>query len=197
MTAIGVIGGYGSVGRATVAQLRAWGLGPIVVAGRDPTKADVMVDINEPATFERFCASLRLVINCAASSSRIRAMVADAAAANSVPYVDPGGDEPVYELLSGRAHAEPVVLSAGMLPGLTGLLPRQLVVERGSRLVCYVGGQDRFSLGAATDYLAVVNGSAGRTFAVWRNGPGWSEPVLLPSRGKAPTSRSQRVACPT
>ena len=170
MTAIGVIGGYGSVGRATVAQLRAWGLGPIVVAGRDPTKADVMVDMNESATLERFCASLRLVVNCAASSSRIRAMVADAAAANGVPYVDPGGDEPVYELLSGRAHAEPVVLSAGMLPGLTGLLPRQLVVERGSRLVCYVGGQDRFSLGAATDYLAVVNGSAGRTFAVWRNG---------------------------
>jgi hypothetical protein len=170
MTAIGVIGGYGSVGRAAVAQLRAWGLGPIVVAGRDPAKADVMVDISEPAALERFFASLRLVINCTAASAGIRAMVAAAAAAGGVPYVDPGGDEPVYELLSGRAHAVPVVLSAGMLPGLTGLLPRQLVVERGGRLVCYVGGQDRFSLGAATDYLAVVNGSAGRTFAVWRNG---------------------------
>jgi Saccharopine dehydrogenase NADP binding domain len=170
MTAIGVIGGYGSVGRATVAQLRAWGLGPIVVAGRDPTKADVVVDINEPSTLERLYASLRLVINCTASSPTTRAAVADAAAANGVPYVDPGGDEPVYELLSGRAHPEPVVLSAGMLPGLTGLLPRLLVAERGSRLVCYVGGQDRFSLGGAADYLAAVNGSAGRNFAVWRNG---------------------------
>ncbi len=170
MTAIGVIGGYGSVGRETVAQLRAWGLGPIVVAGRDPAKADVVVDINEPATFERFYASLRLVINCTASSPAIRAMVADAATANGVAYVDPGGDEPVHDLLSGRARAKPVVLSAGMLPGLTGLLPRQLVGERGSRLVCYVGGQDRFSLGAAADYLAAVDGSAGRTFAVWRNG---------------------------
>lgn len=170
MNAIGVIGGYGSVGRTTVAQLRSWGLGPIVVAGRDPARADAVLDIERPATVERFCASVRLVINCAASSSRSRAVVAEAAVAGGVPYVNPGGDEPVHELLSGKPHAEPVVLSAGMLPGLTGLLPRRLVTERGGRLVCYVGGQDRFSVGGAADYLAVVNGSVGRTFAVWRNG---------------------------
>ncbi|HLX51762.1 MAG TPA: hypothetical protein VKS82_25830 [Streptosporangiaceae bacterium] len=186
MTAIGVIGGYGSVGRATVAQLRGWGLGPIVVAGRDPAKADVVVDISEPAAVERFCASLRLVINCAAASSRIRAMVADAAAAGGVPYVDPGGDEPVYELLSGGAHPEPVVLSAGMLPGLTGLLPRHLVTERGSHLVCYVGGQDRFSPGGAADYLAVANGAAGRTFAVWRNGARVERAGVPPIEGEIP-----------
>jgi hypothetical protein len=170
MTAIGVIGGYGSVGRETVAQLLAWGLGPIVVAGRDPTRSDVVVDVQEPAAVERFCASLRLLINCTASAPSDRAVVAAAAAANGVPYVDPGGDEPVYESLSGLAVAEPIVISAGMWPGLTALVPRQLVTQRGGRLVCYVGGQDRFSLGAAADYLEVVNGSAGRTFAVWRNG---------------------------
>jgi len=62
------------------------------------------------------------------------------------------------------------VLSAGMLPGLTALLPRQLVRRGGGRLVGYAGGRDRFSPGAAADYLAVVNESAGRTFAVWRDG---------------------------
>jgi hypothetical protein len=170
MTAIGVVGGYGSVGRETVAQLRAWGVGPIVVAGRDPAKSDVVVDVDDPSTLDRFCAPLRLVINCTASSPAARAAMAVAAAASGVPYVDPGGDEPVHELLTTAALAEPVVLSAGMLPGLTSLLPRQLVTDQGGRLVCYVGGQDRFSLGAAADYLAVVNGSAGRTFAVWRNG---------------------------
>jgi hypothetical protein len=186
MTAIGVIGGYGSVGRATVAQLRAWGLGPIVVAGRDPARADVVVDIGDPAALERFCASLRLIINCTASSSGIRAMAADASVASGVPYVDPGGDEPVYALLSGRALTRPVVLSAGMLPGLTGLLPRQLAAERGGRLVCYVGGQDRFSLGGAADYLAVVNGSAGRTFAVWRNGARVERAGVSPIEGEIP-----------
>jgi hypothetical protein len=170
MTAIGVIGGYGSVGRATVAQLRDWGLGPVVVGGRDEALADVAVDVAEPAELERFVAPLRLVINCTASSPRSGATAAAAAAASGVPYIDPGGDEPVWELLSGRALTEPVVLSAGMWPGLTSMLPRLLAVEPGGRLVCYIGGQDRFSLGAAADYLAVVNGSAGRTFAVWRDG---------------------------
>jgi hypothetical protein len=170
VTAIGVIGGYGSVGRATVAQLQAWGLGPVVVAGRDPARADITVEVGERAALERFCASLRLIINCTTSSPRTRAMAAGVAAASGVPYVDPGGDEPVHELLSGSAHAQPAVLSAGMWPGLTGLLPRRLPVGPGSRLVCYMGGQDRFSLGAARDYLAVVNGSANRTYAVWRDG---------------------------
>jgi hypothetical protein len=170
MTAIGVLGGYGSVGRETVAQLRAWGLGPIVVAGRDPARSDVVVDVRDPAAVERFCASLRLLINCTASAPAERAVLAAAAAANGVPSVDPGGDEPVHEILSGQAFAAPVVISAGMWPGLTALVPRLLLTPRGGRLVCYVGGQDRFSLGAAADYLEVVNGSAGRAFAVWRNG---------------------------
>lgn len=170
MSAIGVVGGYGSVGRATVAQLRAWGLGPVVVAGRDGTRADVTVDLDAPGSVERFCASVRLVVNCTAAPAATRAALAGIATASGVPYVDPGGDEPVHELLSGRPHAERVVLSAGMLPGLTGLLPRHLAAEPGGRLVGYAGGQDRFSLGGAADYLDVVRGSAGRTFAVWRGG---------------------------
>jgi hypothetical protein len=184
--AIGVIGGYGSVGRATVAQLRAWGLGPVVVAGRDPAKADAVADISEPAALERFCAPLRLVVNCTSSPPGIRAMVANTAAAGGVPYVDPGGDEPVWALLSGRTPAEPVVLSAGMLPGLTGLLPRQLVAEPGSHLVGYAGGLDRFSLGGATDYLAAVNGPASRAFAVWRNGARVERAGVPPIEGEIP-----------
>jgi hypothetical protein len=168
--AIGVLGGYGSVGRETVAQLRAWGLGPIVVAGRDPTRSDVVVDGRDLAAVQRFCGSLRLLVNCSASAPADRAAVATAAASGGVPCVDPGGDEPVHAILSGQAVAAPVVLSAGMWPGLTALLPRRLGPLRGGRLVGYIGGQDRFSLGAAADYLAVVRGSAGRTFAMWRNG---------------------------
>ncbi|MFI6599333.1 saccharopine dehydrogenase NADP-binding domain-containing protein [Nonomuraea sp. NPDC050536] len=170
MSAIGVIGGYGSAGRATVAQLRAWGLGPVVVAGRDPERADAVIDADDPAVLERFCASLRLVVNCTGSPPANRVPVAEAAAKAGIPYIDPDGDEPLHELLSGTAYAQPVVLSAGMLPGLTGLLPRLLVAGPGRRLVCYAGGQDRFTIAAAADYLAAVSRSAGRTFAVWRGG---------------------------
>jgi hypothetical protein len=190
VTAIGVIGGSGSVGRATVAQLRDWGLGPVVVAGRDPARADVVVDVGDQASVQRFCASVRLVINCSASSPPARAAVAEAAAASSVPYVDPGGDEPLHELLSALfpsgAVAQPVLLSAGMWPGLTSLLPRQLPLVPGGRLSCYVGGLDRFTVGAAADYLAVVNGSAGRTFAVWRDGSRVERAGLRATEGEVP-----------
>jgi hypothetical protein len=171
VTAIGVIGGYGSVGRATVAQLRAWGLGPIVVAGRNPAKADVVVDVNDSTELARYCGSLRLVLNCTGSAPSTRAAMAETAAVCGVPYVDPGGDEPLHEVLSGSDQPVPVVLSAGMWPGLTALLPRELAVKGGGgRLVCCVGGLDRFSLAAAADYLTAVHSSAGGAFAAWRDG---------------------------
>ncbi|MFI6318303.1 saccharopine dehydrogenase NADP-binding domain-containing protein [Nonomuraea sp. NPDC050556] len=170
MTAIGVVGGYGSVGRATVAQLLAWGLGPVVVAGRDPARADVVLDADDQDGLDRLCASVKLVVNCTGAPHESRAPVAEAAARAGVPYIDPDGDEPLHELLAGGSHAVPVVLSAGMLPGLSSLLPRLLVTEPGERLVCYAGGQDLFTVAAAADYLSTVDRSAGRTFAVWRDG---------------------------
>ena len=186
MTAIGVLGGYGSVGREAVAQLRAWGVGPVVVAGRDPARADVPADVADPAGLERLCGSLGVLVNCTGSGPEDRARVATAAAAAGVPYVDPGGDDPLHELLAGRDHARPVVLSAGMLPGLSGLLPRRLGAGPGSRLVCYLGGQDRFSLAAAADYLAAVEGATGRTFAVWRNGSRVERAGVPPLEGDVP-----------
>lgn len=186
MTAIGVIGGYGSVGRQTVAQLRAWGLGPITVAGRDPSRSDVVLDASDPDSVRRCCASVRLLVNCTASSPADRAALAATAASCGVPTVDPGGDEPVHDLLAGRSVPVPVVLSAGMWPGLTGLLPRLLDAAPGSRLVSFVGGLDRFSLGAAADYLQVVNDSAGRTLAMWRNGSRVQRAGGQPGTGEVP-----------
>jgi hypothetical protein len=181
MTGIGVIGGYGAVGHATVAQLRAWDIGPVVVAGRDPSKADISLDLEDRVALERFCATVRLVVNCSGAPPRTRARVAETAAHAGVPYVDPGGDGAVHGLLAAARLERPVVLSAGMWPGLTGLLPRRLAPAPGSRVVCYVGGQDRFSVAGAADYLAAMDEGAGRIFAVWRDGArveGAGVPVL-------------------
>jgi hypothetical protein len=63
------------------------------------------------------------------------------------------------------------VISAGMMPGLTGLLPRLLAADipGARRLTGWVGGRDRFTVTAALDYLASA-GSFGQAFAVWRDG---------------------------
>jgi hypothetical protein len=166
LNAVGVLGGYGAVGRVTVAQLRARRIGPVLVVGRDPARADLVLDVEDAADLERF----RLVVNCSGVPPQIRARIARMASAAGVPYVDPGGDEAVHALLSPVPPAVPVVLSAGMWPGLTGLLPRRLAPPPGSRLICYVGGQDRFSLAGAAQYLAAMANENRRTFAVWRGG---------------------------
>jgi hypothetical protein len=99
--------------------------------------------------------------------------VARAARATNAHYVDGGGDDPVYDLLMGDGDEQAAVLSAGMLPGLTGLLPRALAaseLDEPSRMTGYVGGRDRFTFTAATDYLASLQNGFGRSSAVWRNG---------------------------
>ncbi len=181
---IGVLGGYGQVGRAAVAQLAAWGESPVIVGGRHPERAvelpgaaDIeQLDVNDPVPLARFCRRCHVVVNCAGPSSLLLDRVAKVAWRSGADYVDAGGDDGLFRLLSGGNGAEPhrtAVLSAGLLPGLTGLLPRILSVdgiEEPSGLVGYVGGLDRFTLTAATDYAASVANGFGQSRAAWRDG---------------------------
>ncbi|MER5426486.1 saccharopine dehydrogenase NADP-binding domain-containing protein [Streptosporangium roseum] len=72
----------------------------------------------------------------------------------------------------GRGRAgRVVVLSAGMMPGLSALLPRHLAgqgFDRVDRLTAHVGGVDRFTNAAALDYVASLSGGYATPLAVWR-----------------------------
>lgn len=171
MTPIGIVGGYGAVGSAAAAQLAAWHPGPVVLGGRDPARADVALDLADGDALGAFCARFPIIVNCAGPSATVRDRVARAARAAGADYIDPGGDDAVHELLTGTGNV--TVLSAGMLPGLTGLLPRALVAETPGApiaVVGYIGGLDRFTHTAATDYVASLRGGFGRSAAVWRDG---------------------------
>ncbi|MEU7991300.1 saccharopine dehydrogenase NADP-binding domain-containing protein [Streptosporangium canum] len=64
-----------------------------------------------------------------------------------------------------------VVLSAGMMPGLSALLPRHLAgqgFDRVDRLTAHVGGVDRFTPAAALDYVASLSDGYATPLAVWR-----------------------------
>ncbi|MEY9910944.1 hypothetical protein ABIA35_007195 [Catenulispora sp. MAP12-49] len=181
--AVGLIGGYGAVGRAAAAQLAAWGRGPVLVAGRDAARADVVLDLDDGDALAAFCDQVEVTVNCAGPSYRVLDRVARAALAAGSHYVDPGGDDPVHDLLAEvDTVAKTVVLSAGMLPGLTGLLPRALAVGTGAALTSltgYVGGRDRFTAVAAADYLASLHNGFGRPNQAWRAGRR-SEQTLSP-----------------
>jgi hypothetical protein len=185
---VAVVGAYGAVGRAACAQLVAWGIGPLRVGGRDGTRAGRLaaelaaggdpveagaVDVTDGDSLARFVEGSRAVLNCAGPAALIGDRVARAARAAGVDYVDAAGDDELYAAMTALdwPAGRRVVISAGMMPGLTGLLPRALAAGFGpvERLTGYVGGRDRFTVTAAHDFLSTLDGF-GVAYGVWRDG---------------------------
>ncbi|SFE62330.1 Saccharopine dehydrogenase NADP binding domain-containing protein [Actinopolyspora alba] len=183
---IAVLGGYGAVGAAAleaIAERR-----PDVTArvgGRDEARADALldelgiggesqrVDLRDGRSLADFCRGARLVLNCAGPSYQVLDRVAWAAMAAGADYVDPGGDEPVCDALRRPgSFTGTAVLTAGMQPGLTGLLPRHLArpMSDPRALTAYVGTMDRLTPAGAADYLLSLGGSYGESQAAIRNG---------------------------
>jgi Saccharopine dehydrogenase NADP binding domain len=190
---IGLLGATGAVGQATAAELRALAAGDLRLGARRRTSETLdsaakvsIVDIDDDDALARFCADCRVVVNCAGPSHRFLDRVALAALSAGADYVDAAGDDPVHERLASfvpPAGEHTVIVSAGMMPGLSGLLPRWLAshgFDRLDRLTAYVGGLDRFTLAAAGDYLASLRNGYGESLASWRNGrraPATLEPL--------------------
>ncbi|MGC5703065.1 saccharopine dehydrogenase NADP-binding domain-containing protein [Pseudomonas sp. NFXW11] len=180
---MGLVGAYGSVGRQ-VALLLA-GSRRLRLGGRDPQQAEQLnqqlgaraevraLDLWDDASLADFCAGCALVINCAGPSYRILDRVARAALAAGADYLDVGGDDPLHECLQGQlAPGRRLLLSAGMLPGLSGLFPQLLArsFQRIEQMRCYAGGLGRLSATAAEDFLLSLGTGFGRAQYAWCDG---------------------------
>ncbi|WP_406724090.1 saccharopine dehydrogenase NADP-binding domain-containing protein [Streptomyces sp. GD-15H] len=183
---LAVLGGYGAVGAAalrTVAERRPGAT--VRIGGRHEAQAAALlgklglrgearpVDVHDGRSLAGFCRDARLVLNCAGPSYQILDRVAWAALAAGAAYVDPGGDEPVFDALHRPGtFTGTAVLTAGMQPGLTGLLPRHLIrsMSHPRALTAYVGTMDRLTPAGAADYLLSLGGSYGEAQAAIRNG---------------------------
>ncbi|MFI7707999.1 saccharopine dehydrogenase NADP-binding domain-containing protein [Nonomuraea sp. NPDC049480] len=188
---IGVLGGYGAVGSTTARLLTGR---DVRVGGRDGAAArrfvrDALrgqgeawqVDADDPASLARFCRGCRVVVNCAGPSYLLQDRVARAARAAGADYVDAAGNPAAFPELApggtgnGAADGWVAVVEAGMLPGLTGVLPRHLAALAGSdsgplRLDVYTGGLDRLTPAAAGDVMLVGQEEQGAALAAWRGG---------------------------
>ncbi|GAB3213721.1 Saccharopine dehydrogenase and related proteins [Marinactinospora thermotolerans DSM 45154] len=188
---VGVTGASGAVGTAAARFLRGLGHARLRLGGRrhapladlarelGPGAEAVTVDVEDPAALASFAAGCAVVLNCAGPSYRIVDRVARAALDAGAHYVDVTGDAPVRR----RFDADPprpgraVVLSAGVLPGLSALLPRWAAL-RGPGLrsvVAYCGGLERCTPAAAGDLLLSLPGADpaavfGEPLAAWRDG---------------------------
>lgn len=179
---IGVLGGAGAVGRVVVDRLAVAGH-PVRVGGRDLARAKavpgaaeaVAVDLDDAEALAKFSAGCSVVVNCAGPSYRVLDVVARAALQAGAGYVDAAGDAVALEALTTDAPPEldglPAVFSAGLMPGLSGLLPRMLA-DAGpiGRLDVYVGGSVEISRLSAVDALLTRGPRFGHALAAWRDG---------------------------
>lgn len=194
---VGVVGGYGGVGAVAAARLSAWGVAPLRVGGRDTRRTAEAaarlgahacpVDVSNPESLAAFVRGCRVVINCAGPAVVVGDLVARAARDAGARYVDAAGDEEFHRRLEALDWPGTAVISAGMMPGLTGLLPLLLIdgVERPLRLTGWVGGRDRFTVTAALDYLAAFD-RFGETFAAWRGGRRVSRAAVADPAARVP-----------
>ncbi|UDM20792.1 saccharopine dehydrogenase NADP-binding domain-containing protein [Clavibacter michiganensis] len=194
---IAVIGASGAVGRPAVLALRAASDEPLRLGARREAPlrelADeaggrvetVTVDLLDDDALARFCRGADVVVHCAAPAFAFGDRIAAAALEAGADYVDVCGEEPVRAGLVARGLAADAaregrraVVSTGVVPGLSGLLPR-LAAEglRGPlRLRGWVGGVEACSPGVALDVpLSLAAGGPGSTaygtpLAAWTGG---------------------------
>ncbi|NYZ14609.1 NAD(P)H-binding protein [Azospirillum sp. RWY-5-1] len=183
MRRIGLLGATGAVGRSVLHHLRLAGAGPLRLGGRNagglqtatlPGEEVVPVDITEPEGLRAFCTGCAVVVNAAGPTRLVMDCAVRAALDSGADYVDAAGDEPVHALLSALPlpTGRRAVLSAGIMPGLTALLPRHLATELPDArvLTAHAGGLDRFTRTAAGDYVASLANGHGEPMAAWRGG---------------------------
>ncbi|UGT52559.1 NAD-dependent epimerase/dehydratase family protein [Nocardia asteroides] len=118
-----VLGGYGAVGAHLVRLLRAQDI-PVITAGRDPARADRVVDLTEPERVGEALAGVATVVNCAGTED-IR--LAEACADRGIVFVEISA---TTEYVRALEHVDgPVVLGVGLAPGLTTLLAVDLLAR--------------------------------------------------------------------
>lgn len=182
---IGIVGATGEVGQSVAIALRKLGFTNVHVCARRAPSEEVaerlapfkisQVDLNDSSALEAFVSDCEVVVNCAGPSHRVQDRVARIALAAGAHYVDVAGDEPLHAQLIGSdlIRSRSAVLSAGLLPGLSTLLPRWLAareLDQAKRLTVYTGGLERGSRMGAADFLLSLDNAEERALAAIRGG---------------------------
>ena len=172
---IGIIGASGAVGRVVTDVLAQTEGVTLVLGGRRPPSdmqaaagktarariEAIAVDVLDAKALHRFVDGLSVVVNCAGPSYVIGDRIARAALAAGADYVDPGGYDRLARALQSldrdvTERGLRFVFNAGLLPGISGVLPAFLAsscLDRVERLECVYVGTDKWSLASALDII--------------------------------------------
>ena len=134
---IGVLGSSGHVGSLLADMLKAKGY-ELRLGSRS---AGFIVNMTDPSSLSRFLDGCDAVVNCAGPAYLLSEPAARTAISSGVAYFDVAGCENLCKTLADESAETPVVFSAGMVPGLSGLLltvsyTHLRAHETGRNLVC-------------------------------------------------------------
>lgn len=189
---VGVLGGYGAVGAHAARRLLAEDGLQLRIGGRDATAAGRLaaalggraepaaVDATQPDSLKSFCDGCDVVLACAGPAYLLSAGSRRAAAEAGASFIDVMDGSGPHPPPAGERTA---VVSAGMSPGLSGLLPRLLMAlgpVDAARFCGYYVGLGTLTGVSAADYLLSLERGYGTPGACWRDGrvvPGALDPV--------------------
>ncbi|GGJ87007.1 saccharopine dehydrogenase NADP-binding domain-containing protein [Pseudomonas matsuisoli] len=184
-----ILGGHGRVGQVVVRHLLAHSDVFLQVASRrNPVIPDeqadrvqgIALDVFDAKALHTAVGRARLVIACIGPSGVIGDRVAHACCEAGVPLVDAGGYDPLLTALEAREQERPasvpLLISVGLMPGLTGLFPRYVMDRTAAgraieRLSTYCIGRDAWTYNSAWDIVhSLGDFGQDRGFPVIRNG---------------------------
>lgn len=188
-----ILGGHGRVGYEVLRYLIDHTSAPIQLASRSNPASDhldlaehahrlqgIALDVHDADALQVAVGNARLVIACIGPSGVIGDRVAKACARAAVPLVDAGGYDPLLKALEQEERDTPakvpLIISVGLMPGLTGLFPRYVMEQtahgRGvKRLESYCIGRDAWTYNSAWDIVhSLGDFGQNRGFPIIRDG---------------------------
>ncbi|AZS50301.1 saccharopine dehydrogenase [Entomomonas moraniae] len=169
-----ILGGTGKVGKTVCDYLLKNTLCQLNIVTRN-TKPDLTeyadysgrltalnFDALNKEQLSQHCKEADLVISCIGPSQVIGSTIVDICYRTVTPYIDAGGYDPLLKHLANLVATEPakvpLIINAGLLPGLSGVYPKYLIDQYASNEtitsleVSYVG-RDAWSYNSAWDII--------------------------------------------
>ncbi|HRU97881.1 MAG TPA: saccharopine dehydrogenase NADP-binding domain-containing protein [Ruminococcus sp.] len=174
---VGILGGYGDIGRNVTAFLEKYSDEKIRIGSRHPERklsgehsdriSYEYVDITDIESVKRFINGCNAVVNCTGCNDDNVVAAADAVSAAGCGYIDLCMNEKLKAGGKGK-----VVYGCGSIPGLAELMMLYLgrEFEKPEDMNFIYGALGNFSLTAAQDYLEGVLKSSSRSMVCLKNG---------------------------
>lgn len=164
-----ILGGTGKVGKTVIDYLLKHSQCQIRVVTRNTQLSldnnrltSLQFDALDKKLLSHHCKQADLVISCIGPSQIVGSTVADICYQTGTPYIDAGGYDPLLKHLSQLVMAKPstvpLIINAGLLPGLSGVYPNYLITHYSDKQpienleVCYAG-RDAWSYNSAWDII--------------------------------------------